>query len=165
MGMDPQLRYLLDRIEIQDVIARYGLGQDLHQPDGEPSPLDQWKDVFSEDAVIDYSEVGFPESITREQLTVMMRGEDLKTGGMTPHFTSWQHLEAWANVTIDGDTATAITPHMHTHPTRDGEGNTFAAGLWHDKLERRPEGWRIVHRYLQDLYVTTFKLVPMDIQL
>ena len=164
-SLEEKVQYLLDRFEIQDVIARYGLGQDLHLPENDPSPADQWNDVFADDAIIDYSEVGFPPSVTVAELTTMMRGEDGKTGGMALMFSSWQHMEMYGNVTVDGDTATSITPHLHTHPLKDGEGNTLAAGIWHDKWERRPEGWRIVHRRLQDVYVQTLKSMEFKAEL
>jgi hypothetical protein len=40
-----------------------------------------------------------------------------------------------------------------------GEVNTFAVGYWHDRWERRPEGWRIVYLRVQQLYFHTFPLV------
>jgi hypothetical protein len=30
------------------------------------------------------------------------------------------------------------------------------AGMFHDRLERRPEGWRIVHRRLEIHWLDTF---------
>jgi hypothetical protein len=43
MTLQSDVRYLLDRLAIQDVIARYGLGQDLHQGDNEDqNMLAQW---------------------------------------------------------------------------------------------------------------------------
>lgn len=35
MSPETDVRYLLDRLEIQDLIAKYGIGQDLHQPDAD----------------------------------------------------------------------------------------------------------------------------------
>jgi hypothetical protein len=43
-------QYLLDRFEIQDVIARYGRGQDDHQGD-DFHILDDWDNVFTPDAI------------------------------------------------------------------------------------------------------------------
>ncbi|WP_020502485.1 nuclear transport factor 2 family protein [Sciscionella marina] len=156
MSLESDVRYLLDRLEIQDVIARYGLGQDLHQPHDENlDVLEHWADVFSEDAVLDYSEAGMPAAMSRADLADLMRGPD-RDGGMADIYTVWQHVEGHATVTIDGDRATAVSPHLHTHETKTGEpANVIAAGLFHDTLERRPEGWRIVHRRLTNLYVHT----------
>jgi hypothetical protein len=54
MPLESDVRYVLDRFAIQDVIAKYGLGQDLHQGDNEDqNMLAQWAEVFAPDAVID----------------------------------------------------------------------------------------------------------------
>lgn len=48
MTVDSDVRYVLDRFAIQDVIAGYGLGQDLHQGDNEDQDmLAQWARVFT----------------------------------------------------------------------------------------------------------------------
>ncbi|WP_051342187.1 nuclear transport factor 2 family protein [Pseudonocardia spinosispora] len=156
MSLESDVRYLLDRIEIQDVIARYALGQDLHQPHSDNlNVLEHWSDVFSEDAVLDYSEAGMPAAMSRDDLADVMRGPN-RDAGMAAIFTVWQHVEGHATVTIDGDKATALSPHLHSHETRTGQpANVMAAGMFHDDLERRPEGWRIVHRRLKNLYVHT----------
>jgi hypothetical protein len=53
------IRYLLDRVEIQDKIVLYGLGQDLHQPDAsDKNILERWNDLFLSDAVIEICEHG-----------------------------------------------------------------------------------------------------------
>src|SRR5580693_620114 len=100
MSLESDVRYLMDRIKIQDVIARYGLGQDFHQPMFDDfNMMEHWSKVFTKDATIDYSDVGFPPSITPEQLVAIMRGRDGQ-GGMVASFTVWQHLEAHATVTV-----------------------------------------------------------------
>lgn len=96
----------------------------------------------------------FPRPFGTEQLVELMRGKNADKG-MIERFMVWQHIETHAVVTIDGDTATSVSPHLHTHEKRDVEhpGNVLAAGIFYDDLERRPEGWRIVHRRLKQLYV------------
>ena len=57
--IDDKVRYLLDRLEIQDKVALYGLGQDLHQPDdANKNVLEQWGDLFTPDATIDVTSLG-----------------------------------------------------------------------------------------------------------
>lgn len=151
MSLESKVQYLLDRLEIQDLIARYGLGQDFQHTSDDM--MTQWSKVFAPDAIIDYSDVGFPSPLQPRELAELMRtGAD---GGMTKTFTQWQHLEMHAVVTIDGDKASSISPHLHTHEKRcaDKPGNILAAGYFYDDLERRPEGWRIVRRRLKQLYV------------
>ena len=54
-----------------------------------------------------------------------------RPGGSLSGLLRWQHFQGWSTVTIDGDRATARTPHIHTH-TRgetDGKGwNLVQAG-------------------------------------
>ncbi|GIM92987.1 nuclear transport factor 2 family protein [Paractinoplanes toevensis] len=157
MTDNASIRYLLDRIAIQDVIATYGLGQDLHQGQDEDQTLmTQWSQVFSPDAVIDASEVGQSAAITLADYVDFMRGRDRKgTEGLGKLFSRWQHREGHAVVTLYGDRATAVSPFLHLHETRDGQANVIHTGLWHDQLRRRPEGWRIVHRRLSNGFFNT----------
>ncbi len=100
--------------------------------------------------MIDASDVGQGAEIGLADYIDFMRGADRKpTEGLGRLFGQWQHREGYATVTIDGDTATAISPFFHTHETRDGQANVIHTGLWHDRLERRAEaggsftaGWR-----------------------
>jgi hypothetical protein len=149
------LRYVLDRFEIQDLVARYGLGQDLHQNDGNVS--EEWNDVFAPDATVDYSVAGPPAGTSVPELVELMRGEN---GNMSA-LLAWQHFEGVATVTIDGDTAVARSPHLHTHKgDTEGNGwNLIEAGYFVDELQRRPEGWRIVHRVLEIVWMDTFATV------
>jgi ketosteroid isomerase-like protein len=158
MPTDADTRYLLDRIAIQDIIAKYGLGQDLHQGNNnDQDPMAQWAEVFSPDAVIDASDVGQSAEIGLEDYIDFMRGANRKgTEGLGKLFGLWQHREGYATVTLDGDTANATSPFLHTHETRDGQANVIHTGLWHDRLERRPEGWRIVHRRVEKGFFNTF---------
>lgn len=147
------LQYVLDRLEIQDLLAAYGLGHDLHQASQDNNVLAQWRDVFTPDAVIDASAVGASSSLTLAEYAELLRGPGLDgSAGMPAHFDGWQHREGWGTVTIDGDTATAVSPFLHLHQLTDGSSNLIHAGLWHDQLRRLPHGWRITHRRLQDLY-------------
>ncbi|MFF2328623.1 MULTISPECIES: nuclear transport factor 2 family protein [unclassified Streptomyces] len=157
MTTPPEVRYLLDRIEIQDLIARYGLGQDLHQGDNDDQDLlAQWSAVFASNAVIDASDLGQSAAIGLQDYVDFMRGTDRKgTEGLGKLFGRWQHREGYATVTVDGDTAKATSPFFHTHETRDGQANVIHTGLWHDRLERRAEGWRIVHRRLENGFFHT----------
>ncbi|WP_197373542.1 nuclear transport factor 2 family protein [Mycolicibacterium baixiangningiae] len=155
---DDRIQYLLDRIEIQDKVALYGLGQDLHQADsGDGDVLAQWKDLFTADAKIDATD-GLNTIFGLDDYAKLMRGENLLGGteGLGHSFDAWQHIEGHATVTIDGDTAHSIAPHLHTHSNRDGSSNTFAVGYWHDDWIRTSEGWRISYRRVQNLYFHTF---------
>jgi hypothetical protein len=156
---DPRLRHALDRLEIQELVARYALGQDLHQ-DGDDDVLREWRDVFTADAVLDYSAAGVPAPLNPTQVAELMRGP----GGSMSALTRWQHLQGTAVITIDGDGdgATARTPHLHTHQGEtDGRGwNLMQTGFFVDRLQHRPEGWRIVERKLEILWMDAFATIP-----
>jgi hypothetical protein len=95
-----------------------------------------------------------------------MCGKDRKGDqGLGKLFRLWQHREGYATVTVYGDTATAISPFFHTHETRDGAANVIHTGLWHDRLEKRMEGRRIVHRRLENGFFNTLPRIanPHDL--
>lgn len=69
-----------DRIEIQDKVALYGLGQDLHQADsGDGNVLAQWGDLFTPDAKIDATDAG-AKIFELGEYTELMRGKSLVGG-------------------------------------------------------------------------------------
>jgi hypothetical protein len=158
MTNEDAIRQLLDRLEIQDVITRYGLGQDLHQRDG--NVLEQWSTVFAPDATVDYSVAGIPAGIGYRELAEHMRGKEPSSVGTMTALRNWQHFEGVASVRVQGDVALAMTPHLHTHTGR-GAWNLMEAGIFHDRLERRAEGWRIVHRRLEIHWLDTFATIPI----
>jgi hypothetical protein len=159
MSIEADVRYLKDRLEIQDVVTRYGLGQDLHQGEGDNNVLEQWSSVFAPDATVDYSAAGTPAGISFPALAETMRGKGLDGTGTMSALRRWQHFEGVATVRIEGDIAYAITPHLHTHTDKNGRWNLMEAGMFHDRLERRPEGWRIVHRRLEIHWLDTFESI------
>jgi hypothetical protein len=140
---------LLDRQEIQDVIARYALGQDRHQG-ADAGVLEDWREVFTNDAVTDYSAAGAPVG-SYLALFEWMRGNGDVPGRMSG-FSNWQHMLSLPLITIDGDRAQARTDYLATHRGRADKGAQFhynASGAFHDTLIRTPEGWRIRHRRLE----------------
>lgn len=127
------LQEMSDRLEIQDLIARYAHAIDDQDWDG----LDQ---VFTPDAVIDYTELGGPKGNLAETKQFL--------ASAMPNFTAFQHLSTTTKLNITGDTAKARTilfnPMVMNHA---GESRTFFIGLWYcDDLVRTADGWRIEHR-------------------
>lgn len=156
--LEQRLQHLEDRIEIQDLMVRYGLGQDLHE-DGDNNVLEQWDSVFAPEARVDYSVAGGPQlkNIPYKDLVDVMRAPDGSMSGLL----KWQHFQGFSTVDIDGDRAVARTQHLHTHKGgADGQGwNLIQTGFFVDRLERRPEGWRIIHRALEIIWMDTFPTV------
>lgn len=160
MTTEEKLQYLLDRAEIQERIAIYGLGQDFHQPGfGNQDSYAEWSEVFTDDVEIDVSDVVPIPPINLAQYIEMMRGKDGAGGGLDADFRVWAHLEHPVKIAIDGDDASSISLHIHQHETKDSTGNTAAVGYWFDRWRRTPAGWRIVHRRIKQLYFNTAQLI------
>ncbi|WP_413810648.1 nuclear transport factor 2 family protein [Streptomyces sp. OE57] len=157
-SLEERLQYVEDRLAIQDLIVRYGLGQDLHE-DGDNNVLEQWDTVFAPGATVDYSVTGDAslKGLDYRKLVEVMRGAE----GSMSTLQKWQHFQGFSTVVIDGDHATARTQHMHTHKgSTDGNGwNLIQTGFFVDQLERRHEGWRITHRTLEIIWMDTFPTV------
>lgn len=124
------LQEISDRLEIQHLLARYSHAIDRRDWDG----LDP---LFTEDAVIDYTQMGGIRGPLAEQKDFLRR---------TMHaFAGFQHLTATSLVELDGDTATART--ICFNPMVVDEQHVFFCGLWYvDALVRTAEGWRIAER-------------------
>jgi uncharacterized protein (TIGR02246 family) len=65
-----------------------------------------------------------------------------------------QHLVSNQQVRVDGDTGTCRTQLQSQHIRRGTEGGDtyLIGGIYDDRLERRPAGWRIVHRTLTETW-------------
>lgn len=129
------LQEISDRLEIQDLFARYCFAideRDWEALDG----------VFTTDARIDYTESGGAKGSLAEIKAWLP--------GALARFPAFQHMVATTKLTFDGDRATSRTilfnPMVHAGP--GGERQTFFMGLWYrDTLVRTPDGWRISERY------------------
>ncbi|WP_343667964.1 nuclear transport factor 2 family protein [Chitinophaga sp.] len=150
MELEKNLQYLMDRFAIQDVITKYSFGQDLHQGN-DNNILDTWKDVFTDNAVLDYRAAG-SEPTSYQKMVQIMRGDGVNPGNMSS-FSNWQHLVGNPVVTIDGDVAIARTDLWATHKGKviDGKPNPslYVAGAFSDELVRTRDGWRISFRKLE----------------
>jgi len=159
MDTTKKIQYLLDRFEIQDTIMRYAIGQDSHQGD-DRNILEQWKDVFTEDAVLDYSVTGV-EPCSYQELALSMRGDEKTKGRMNATFSKWQHLLGVPTIVINGDTATARTDLWATHKGLEKGPNrpfsVYTADVFHDQLVRTEKGWRIKHRRIELHFLDTIE--------
>ena len=134
------LQEISDRIEIQDLLARYTHAIDQRDWDA----LDR---VFTPDAYIDYSAMGGAAG-------GLMEIKEFLAGAM-PMFEIFQHLVGSSVVDLDGDTATARTICHNPMVLRGGDDpHLLVCGLWYrDKLVRTPAGWRISERVEERAYM------------
>ena len=119
-----------DRLEIQEVLARYADSVDRQD-------LDLLDDVFTADADLDYTDVRRGRG---DRAHVRAFLADLPERG------TYYHMLGLPAIAVDGDTAETRTPCFNPMP-RDG-GAVFS--LWYrDGWVRTDVGWRICRRRLE----------------
>ncbi|WP_375198168.1 nuclear transport factor 2 family protein [Sphingobium sp.] len=133
------LQEMSDRFEIQDLIVGYCYAVDTRDWDA----LDRY---FTEDAVIDYSEMvgvvgGLAEikSFLAESLTPIL---------------AFQHAVSTTQYQIAGDRAKTKTACYNPMTVSNGEtADTLVFGLWyHHDFVRTGQGWKISRLYEQKCY-------------
>jgi 3-phenylpropionate/cinnamic acid dioxygenase small subunit len=135
------LQEISDRLEIQELLVRYSHAVDTRD-------WDAFERVFTDDAVIDYTEMGGPRGGVKETRAFLESA--------MPMFSSFQHMIGNTVLELDGDTARARTICHNPMVLDRGEGqtHTFFCGLWYrDVLVRTPQGWRIRDRYEERSYM------------
>ena len=124
-----RLAWLADRLEINDLLVCYGTALDTRD-------FDLFDDVFTEDADLDYEVVGgFRGSPAEFKAWI---------ADASGFFTTWLHHVTNSTVTIDGETATAVTylinPVVLAH---DGQ-TLMEGGRYHDSAG--PHRRRLAHQ-------------------
>ena len=131
------LQTISDRLELMDLMVRYSHAVDTRS-------WDDFDDIFTPDAVIDYTAFSGPRGTveeTKAYLAATLAG-----------FPAFQHLVANPELAIDGDAATGRTmcfnPMGVARPDgAEGEPRVFFCGLWYlDSFVRTADGWRIAER-------------------
>lgn len=139
--MPLSLQEISDRMEIQDLIHEYSAIIDQKR-------FDDLRRVFTEDAHIDYTDVGGPVGSRDEIIDFLHR--------VMVMFPNHQHLNANAQIRVDGDTATGRVMCFNPQEisTPDGKTHIFMVGLWYlDEYRRTEDGWRISKRREEKSYV------------
>jgi 3-phenylpropionate/cinnamic acid dioxygenase small subunit len=129
-----QLQEISDKLEIQEVLARY-----CHALDQKDWPA--FRAIFMPDAIIDFTAFGGPRGGVSELESFLIP----ILGGLAGS----QHTVSTIRIDLDGDLAkvrsAAIVP--MTSIGADGVESTFISGLWYeDDVVRSPLGWRIQFR-------------------
>lgn len=129
------LQEMSDRLEIQDLLAKYTYAIDDRNWDA----LDE---VFLPESIIDYTEVGGIRG-TRDVMKAWL-------AEAMSEFSMFQHMTATTELKIDGDKASARTILFNPMIMKDTAKDEalFFVGLWYvDELVRTSEGWRIKLRH------------------
>lgn len=128
------LQEISDRFEIQDLVYHYADVIDQKR-------FDDLRDVFSDDAQIDYSAVGGPVGDKESTIAFLKKA--------LPAFKCYQHLNANVQIRVTGDTATGRVMCFNPQELMLGKEKSqfFMLGLWYeDKYIRTANGWRIQER-------------------
>jgi hypothetical protein len=149
-AMPLSLEEISDRIEIQELLVAYSHAIDFRDWDA----LD---DVFTADAVIDYTEMGGTRGGLAETKAFLREA--------LAGFSSFQHLAGTTALRFEGDVAHGRTichnpMVLGPGPGSDQPTRILLAGLWYrDVFVRTPAGWRIQERYEEKSYL---QLLPPD---
>jgi uncharacterized protein (TIGR02246 family) len=121
------LQQLQDKIEIQELLARYARGLDTKD-------WELWKAVFTPDAVLDYSSAGIPVG-SRDDIAAMFE-QAFVAIPMAQHFIT--------NVEVDLDGDRAKVRAMFYNPMQlPGKAEQSACGGTYDHdMVRTPDGWK-----------------------
>lgn len=124
------LQQLSDRLEIADVLTRYTVAVDTKN-------YADLYDVFTPDAVLDYSSPGGPVGPPSEVIPWIEQG--------LAGFVRTMHQLGQLSVQVEGDTATAKAYFYNPMVllTRDGsELLVECGGYYHHTLVRTADGWK-----------------------
>ncbi|CAN5284375.1 nuclear transport factor 2 family protein [soil metagenome] len=128
------LQQLADRREIDDVLIASCHAIDSHN-------WDELDDVFTPDAIIDYTVFGGPKGPYSEIKLFLAE--------VLPQMVYAQHIISTSRIRLDGDRATGRTICTNPVGVRDADGSIrhMVYALWYiDELVRTDEGWRIATR-------------------
>ena len=132
---------MTERLAIEEVLIRYTRAIDT----GEWDRLDE---VFTEDAVLDYSPVGGPAdapAVVKPWIAQGLAG-----------FDRYQHVIGQVSIELDGDEARATAYFTNPMVSVDPEGNEKlweVGGYYRHELRRTAGGWRST-RLLDDVVWT-----------
>ena len=139
MALD--LQQINDRIEIEDLLARYSRALDFRQ-------FDQLQGIFTEDGQFDAGGLGHPQgpAAIREMIEGTIGGLDA-----TQHLVGKSLIE----FSDDGDSAEVRTYLISQHVRESTPGpikHYFLGGEYFDRVVRTPQGWRIAFRRLDRMW-------------
>jgi 3-phenylpropionate/cinnamic acid dioxygenase small subunit len=130
---------LSDKLEIQELLARYARGVDSKD-------WELWKSVFTPDAHLDYSSAGAAVGPRDEVAAWLEQG--LSVVPMTQHFIS--NIE----VDLDGDRAKVRAMFYNPMQLPGMAEQSYCGGYYHHDLVRTPDGWKSERLVEENLWFT-----------
>jgi SnoaL-like domain len=136
---------LLDRMDITDVLYRYGKAIDRCAVDQSDETFSLLASCLTEDVVVDYGPGGIHSG--RDAWIAF-------TKQTASHMGRTLHLYTNPLVTVDGNEAHVTCNVQATHMWESERGPRFliAGGTFEDDLRRTSDGWRISHIVLNAFF-------------
>lgn len=124
------LQAVADKIEIHELLARYARGVDTHD-------WDLWRSVFTEDAVVDYSQSGIICG-TRDEVAEFLRQAFDAIPWATHYITNIE-------IELDGDRAEVRALFFNPMQLPGMDQDSSTGGTYLHDLVRTPDGWKSTH--------------------
>ena len=139
--MTLDIQQISDRIEIDELLARYARALDYRN-------FDALEGIFTADATFDAGSLGSPSGPAAIRAMIE---------GTIGHLDATQHLvgKSVMEFSSDGDEAEVRTYLISQHIRESAPGpvkHYFLGGEYFDRVVRTPEGWRIAYRRLDRLW-------------
>ena len=131
------MQAVADKIEIHELLARYARGVDTHD-------WDLWRSVFTEDAIVDYSQSGVICG-NRDEVAEFLRQAFETIPWATHHITN-------VEVELDGDRAQARAMFFNPMHLPGMEEESSTGGYYFHDLVRTPNGWKSEHLIEQPMW-------------
>jgi 3-phenylpropionate/cinnamic acid dioxygenase small subunit len=128
-----------DKLEIHELLARYARGVDTHD-------WELWKSVFTEDAVVDYSQSGVLCG-SRDEVAAFLAEGFATIPWATHHITNIE-------VELDGDRAEVRAMFFNPMQLPGMEKESATGGYYFHEMVRTPGGWRSAHLVEQPMWFT-----------
>lgn len=122
------LQEVADRLEIHELFARYARGVDRKQ-------FDVWKTVFTDDAVMDFTSVGYP---------LMNRDQLIDTFARSFGAMAWtQHIVTNIEIEFVTPDSAKVVAMFHNPMQLVGmDAPSSCGGYYHHDMVRTADGWR-----------------------
>ena len=119
-----------DKLEIHEQLARYARGVDTHD-------WDLWKSVFTEDAVVDYSQSGVISG-SRDEVAAFLAEAFATIPWATHHITN-------VEIDLDGDRAQVRAMFFNPMQIPGMDESSSTGGYYHHEFVRTEDGWKSTH--------------------
>ena len=119
-----------DKLEIGEQLARYARGVDTKD-------WDLWRSVFTDDAIVDYSQSGVMCG-SRDEVAAFLAEAFATIPWATHHITN-------VEIDLDGDTAQVRAMFYNPMQIPGVDGSSSTGGYYHHEFVRTAAGWKSAH--------------------